>query len=97
MKIPRRIVETIDVKYVRFHAKLRDEGTYVLLDENKNEIKEHEGYVPKFFPYGNDGTENNFGDYIDLIIDLETGHIVNWIKPTAEAVASQFDLIENEG
>ena len=33
-------------------------------------------YVPGFFP-----TEH-FGDYLDLTIDIETGKILNWVKPS---------------
>ncbi len=97
MKIPKKVVETIDAKFVRFHAKLRDEGSYVLLDAGHREIKEIEGYVPSFFPYGSEGTESNHGDYVDLWIDLETGQIVNWKKNIdPEEVAKAFQLIEDE-
>lgn len=95
MKIPKKVVETIDAKYVRFHAKMRDEGTYVLLDENFKEVASHESYVPMFFPCGQDGKENHYGDYVDLFIDLETGQIVNWRKNiNPENVAIVFGLIE---
>lgn len=36
----------------------------------------YDGYVPKFFP------GNHFGDYVELEIDVNTGQIVNWKKPT---------------
>jgi hypothetical protein len=96
MKIPRKVVETIEAKYVRFHAKMRDEGTYILLDESKNEIKEHEGYVPSFFPYGVNNEGEHYGDYVDLVIDLETGIVANWKAPEPMEVARAFGLIEDE-
>lgn len=98
MKIPMEIVKTVEAKYVRFHAKMRDEGTYNLLDEDFNLLgKEREGYVPSFFPYGQDGNENHFGDYIDLWIDLETGQVVNWKKNIhPEEVARAFGLLKGE-
>lgn len=37
---------------------------------------EYEGYVPAFFP------EEHYGDYVELNIDITTGKIVNWKKPT---------------
>lgn len=38
--------------------------------------KEYDGYVPNFFP------ERHYGDYVMLDIELDTGKIVNWKKPT---------------
>lgn len=46
-----------------------------LYDDNKL-VGEYDGYVPKFFP------GQHFGDYVNLEIDIETGKIVNWKKPT---------------
>lgn len=46
------------------------------LRENGEMPKSYEGYVPDFFP------ENHFGDYIELEIDIDTGMILNWKKPT---------------
>ena len=37
---------------------------------------DYEGYVPNFFP------GNHYGDYVELDIDIDTGMIVNWNKPT---------------
>lgn len=44
--------------------------------DDGNETKEYEGYVPDFFP------EDHYGDYVELKIDIETGQILNWKKPT---------------
>ena len=38
------------------------------------------GYVPGFFP------DEHYGDYVMLEIDLATGKILNWKKPTAKMV-----------
>lgn len=75
-----KTAKKINCKYVRIHAKIRDEGTYFFLDENKKEIFEKEGYVPGFFPYGEDGNGRHYGDYLDLWIDIDTGQIINWKK-----------------
>lgn len=97
MKIPKKVVETIDVKFVRLHAKVCDSASYSLLDEKFNQVADRDDYVPHFFPYGKSGNESHFGDYIDLWIDIETGQIMNWKKNIEPAdVARSFDLLEGE-
>jgi len=55
--------------------KIRDEGTYTLLDENDKEIKQLEGYVPNaLIP-----EPNGYGDYIELKVNAD-GVITNWSK-----------------
>jgi hypothetical protein len=44
------------------------------------EVANHDGYVPDFFP------GDHYGDYLMFDIDLDTGMILNWKKPTAEQV-----------
>ena len=41
-----------------------------------NRVGEYDGYVPNFFP------EDHFGDYVELRIDVDSGQILNWKKPT---------------
>lgn len=54
-------------------AKVRDEGIYKLLDENKIPFCQLSGYVPnKILP-----PTNGYGDYLELKID-ENGVITNW-------------------
>ena len=43
-------------------------------------IKEHDGYVPDMMP------GEHYGDYIMINIDINTGKIINWKKPTAAAL-----------
>lgn len=45
------------------------------LKEN-GDIKNYTGYVPDFFP------SEHWGDYIIFDIDIDSGKIVNWKKPT---------------
>lgn len=45
-----------------------------------NRFGDYDGYVPSFFP------DKHYGDYLILDIDLETGHILNWNKPTDEEI-----------
>lgn len=87
LKIPvPRTIET-EIKTVEVMAKVRDSGTYSIKDPQGNELKEHDGYVPSFFP-GNDS------DYLDLIIDIDTGLILNWKKPSVEEMTEFFKVEE---
>ena len=44
-------------------------------------VKNYCGYVPDFFP------EDHSGDYIEFDIDIDTGMILNWKKPTKKDLA----------
>lgn len=48
------------------------------LNQDGKEIGFYSGYVPDFFP------EQHYGDYVIFNIDVDTGRIVNWKKPTAK-------------
>jgi hypothetical protein len=50
-----------------------------LREDNKVQ-GEYNGYVPAWFP---NPAVNHYGDYVELTIDVDTGKIVNWKKPTA--------------
>lgn len=59
-------------KTLNFDMKVCDQGTYVLLDENWNDVRRLEDeYVPNSLLPG------RYGDYLTLDID-ETGKITNW-------------------
>lgn len=77
---------TIDLKYAqvldwpqgveaRVYYKVCDDGTYYLLDADKNVLKEVNCYVPDMLSYIDDG----FGDYIDMKID-GNGNLVGFPK-----------------
>ncbi len=51
------------------------------LEVNGVQVGAYDGYVPRFFP------GQHYGDYIQLHIDVDTGNIVNWVKPTKEELA----------
>ena len=56
-----------------------------LIEECGTEIGQHySGYVPSFFP------GKHYGDYVMLKIDVETGKILNWKKPTAKQLKETF-------
>jgi hypothetical protein len=52
------------------------DGFNAVINQKNGTILEYSGYVPDFFP------EEHYGDYVELDIDLNTGKIVNWKKPT---------------
>jgi hypothetical protein len=65
---------------VRISAKCSDLCWTQVLAHDGAPIHEHNGYVPEFFP------DEHYGDYVMLDIDLKTGKILNWKKPTAARV-----------
>lgn len=83
--------QKVKVKSVFLHAKLCDSGSYELRDESGKEVASRSDYVPSFFPDDEDGS-SNYGDYLMLNIDLETGQILNWKKPNPADVARAFGL-----
>jgi hypothetical protein len=61
-------------------AKCSDMFAATLYDDNGSELKEYDGYVPDFMP------GNHYGDYVMMTIDLNSGQILNWQKPTQEEI-----------
>jgi hypothetical protein len=49
--------------------------------------KEYFGYVPDWLPNKN---TKHYGDYVELKIDIETGQILNWVKPTKAQLEETF-------
>lgn len=62
-------------------AKCSDMCAATLTDEKGKVLKEHDGYVPSLLP------EQHWGDYVILDIDVNTGQILNWKKPTKKQIA----------
>lgn len=80
----------LDARTVSIYLKVSDQFYCQLFDQNKNCLKEHDGYVPGFMP------GEHYGDYVDLIIDIETGNILNWRSPEEmQDKISQF-LVDEE-
>lgn len=63
----------------RVFYKVCDDGTYYLLDADKNVLKKVDCYVPDILSY----IENGFGDYIDMKIDGD-GNLVGYPKENTE-------------
>ena len=59
----------------RVFYKVCDDGTYFLLDGDKNGLKEVDCYIPDMLSYIDDG----YGDYIDMKIDGD-GNLVGFPK-----------------
>ena len=67
-------------------AKCSDACNIQFFDENKTKVGERDDYVPNYFP------EEHYGDYVELEIDIATGKILNWKKPTQKELK---DSIQN--
>ena len=92
---------TIDLKYAqvldwpqgveaRVFYKVCDDGTYYLLDADKNVLKEVDCYVPDMLSY----IDNGFGDYIDMKIDGD-GNLVGFPKEDMSNYIQK--IIDTEG
>lgn len=56
-----------------------------LINDEPSLIGFYEGDVPDFMP------GEHFGDYVQLEIDIETGVIKNWKKPTEKELQNTFE------
>ena len=65
-----------------FDASLREDG---------NTVGTYSGYVPNWFP---NPKAEHYGDYVILEIDIATGKILNWKKPTQEQLMEVFEKKE---
>jgi hypothetical protein len=62
-----------------FSGKCSDMCSYLITDDNGEKLVYKQGEIPSSFGIGG-------GDYVEFEIDLETGQILNWKKPTDEAI-----------
>lgn len=69
----------IEFTQVSICAKCADLCTAQLISKDNVVVAEHEGYVPPLMP-------DKGGDYVTIDIDLETGVILNWKRPTRKIV-----------
>ena len=70
-------------------AKCSDNCYASLEDIDGNSFKERTDYVPEMMPGELFGAEkdSHYGDYVILSIDITTGKILNWKKPSKAALA----------
>lgn len=77
MEINKKETVRVNAKTMKLHMKVCDQFQGQLVSESGKILKDYDGYVPEFFP------GQHYGDYLILDIDIDTGQIVNWKKPTA--------------
>lgn len=74
-----------NVKTVYVTAKCSDSCHVLFLDKDEKEIGERDNYVPKWMP------GEHYGDYVELEIDIATGLILNWKKPSQKALKESIE------
>jgi hypothetical protein len=70
------------IKTISFTAKCSDLFSAAAKDASGQFAGEYTGYVPPWL--------DKDGDYIELTIDVETGQILNWKKPSQKALRETF-------
>lgn len=81
MKIGITKLVNIEAKTLNLCLKVCDGFSGSINDQDGFTIKSFEDcYVPSFMP------GDHFGDYVILIIDIDTGQITNWETPTAQEI-----------
>lgn len=70
----------VEAKELRLHLKVSDRFNATLHDQDGDVLKDYDGYVPTFMP------GEHYGGYVILNIDIDTGQITNWKKPTAAQI-----------
>lgn len=74
------------MRILEITAKCSDLFGATLLEEGIQR-REYDGYVPDWFP---NPTLVHYGDYVELDIDIDTGKILNWKKPTQKQLNGTF-------
>lgn len=87
MKLSMKKVVDVEAKALSISAKCSDLCIATLKDQDGQTIHETDGYVPSFMPNGG-------GDYVNIDIDLETGRILNWVKPDLSEVQKWMEVDE---
>lgn len=85
MKIKATKIIQVEAKTLSIYMKVSDRFSAQLKDQNNEVLKDYDGYVPDFMPRQANGS-SNYGDYLILDIDIDTGKIMNWRIPTAEQI-----------
>lgn len=91
MKAEKGLKVEIDVKRIKTCIKVCDRFTAQVIDADGVTIRSLENeYVPDCFP------GQHYGDYLELDIDIETGQILNWEKPTTQQLAQLIGEEDDE-
>jgi len=90
MKIGIKKEVEVEAKELQIYCKVTDRFTASLHDQDGVQIySQDDGYVPSLMP------GQHYGDYVILNIDIDTGQITNWVKPT-EAQIKEFIKNDDE-
>lgn len=87
----KKVTDNKTPKILNITGKTSDLCFSELVAADGTTLKENDGYVPAMMPgqlLGQD-PDSHYGDYIILSIDIETGKILNWKKPS-KAVLDTF-------
>jgi hypothetical protein len=92
MKIDQKVIvkDGIEIKTVSMYLKVSDSFSCQIKDDQGKIVKDYDGYVPKFMP------GEHYGDYVILEIDIDTGHVINWKRPSQEVMAAFISDGEEE-
>ena len=85
IRIRPKVTTEADVRVLHITAKCSDCCSAELRDADGNAVWERDGYVPSIMP------GDHYGDYVILDIDIETGQILNWRKPSVEELEKLVD------
>lgn len=78
--ISKKVIEDKTPHILSICGKTSDLCIAILKAKDGTILKEHDGYVPEIMP------GEHYGDYIEIDIDINTGVILNWKKPSATAL-----------
>lgn len=81
----------VNVTKMKILLKIRNEFNCNLLNDDDKVVATYDGYVPSFVP-------GRYGEYLDFVIDVRTGQILNWPSQTkfVTELKEYFD-VEKEG
>ena len=77
------------IEVISITAKCSDLFSATAKDATGKEVGQWDGYVPDIMPDDHDG------DYILLDIDVNTGRILNWKKPSQLVLRQTFKLTKH--
>jgi hypothetical protein len=72
------------IAVLKVSAKVEDSCGIQAMDEDGQRVIDYCDYVPDFFP------GMHFGDYLELDIDVKTGQILNWNRPTQAQIKREL-------
>lgn len=88
MKINQYKQVQVDAKTLSIYMKVCDSFSATLIDADGQTIAEQDrDYVPSFMP------GEHYGDYLILEIDIDTGQIKNWKRPTEEQLSEWVEKL----